>query len=316
MKILVTGANGFVGRALCTAALQADFQVLAALRSAHQLTDGVSSCLIGDISPLTDWQTALAGCDVVVHLAARVHVMADTALDPLAEFRRINVDATLNLAQQAAKAGVKRFVFISSIKVNGEATKPGQPFTADDMPAPIDAYGISKHEAETALRLLAETSGMAVAIIRPPLVYGPGVKANFLSMMRGLHRGLPLPLGSINNKRSLVALDNLVALIITCIQHPAAANQTFLVSDGEDLSTSELLRRMAMALGKTAKLLPCPPWLLLSAAKILGKSAVAQRLCGSLQVDITKTCTLLDWHPPLSVDEGLRLTALAYLNKQ
>jgi UDP-glucose 4-epimerase len=235
--------------------------------------------------------------------------MADKAADPLEEFRRVNVQGTLNLARQAAAAGVRRFVFISSIKVNGEATQLGRSFTADDAPAPLDAYGVSKMEAEQGLRELAAQTGMEVIIIRPPLVYGPGVKANFAAMMRWLQRGVPLPLGAIHNQRSLVALDNLVDLIVTCHTHPAAANQTFLVSDGEDVSTSELLRRMGQALDRPARLLPVPQsWLKLAAAMV-GKSDVAQRLCGSLQVDISKTRQLLSWTPPLSLDQGLKRAA-------
>jgi UDP-glucose 4-epimerase len=261
------------------------------------------------LEPSTDWTAALDGVSAVIHCAARVHVMADTAADPLEEFRHVNVQGTLNLARQAAAAGVRRFVFVSSIKVNGEATQPGAPFTADDAPAPLDAYGVSKMEAEQGLRELAAQTGMEVIIIRPPLVYGPGVKANFAAKMRWLQRGVPLPLGAIHNQRSLVALDNLVDLIVTCLTHPAAANQTFLVSDGEDVSTSELLRRMGQALDRPARLLPVPQsWLKLAAAMV-GKSDVAQRLCGSLQVDISKTRQLLSWTPPLSLDQGLKRAA-------
>jgi UDP-glucose 4-epimerase len=241
--------------------------------------------------------------------------MSDTATDPLEEFRRVNVQGTLNLARQAAAVGVRRFVFVSSIKVNGESTQLGFPFTADDAPAPLDAYGVSKMEAEQGLRELAAQTGMEVVIIRPPLVYGPGVKANFAAMMRWLRRGVPLPLGAIHNQRSLVALDNLVDLIVTCLTHPAAANQTFLVSDGEDVSTTELLRRMGKAMGHPARLLPVPTGLLKLAATIVGRRDMAQRLCGSLQVDIEKTRRLLDWTPPLSLDQGLRKAAEGYVRE-
>jgi UDP-glucose 4-epimerase len=235
--------------------------------------------------------------------------MQETTADPLTEFRRVNVQGTLNLARQAAAAGVRRFVFVRSIKVNGESTQPGAPFKADDAPAPLDAYGVSKMEAEQGLRELAGQTGIEVIIIRPPLVYGPGVKANFAAMMHWLKRGVPLPLGAIHNQRSLVALDNLVALLMTCLTHPAAANQTFMVSDGEDVSTTELLLRMGQAMGKPARLLPVPAsWLKLAAA-LIGKPDVAQRLCGSLQVDISKTRELLGWVPPVSLDEGLRRAA-------
>lgn len=306
-QILITGANGFVGRALCAKARTDGYIVKGAVRKSDP-----DSVTIGDINAHTDWHNALQGIDVVIHLAARVHVMNEQASDPLQEFRKVNVDGTLNLARQAVLAGVQRFIFISSIKVNGETTLPGHPFYADDTPMPVDAYGISKREAEDALRQLASETGMEVVIIRPPLVYGTDVKANFYSMMRWLDRGVPLPLGAIYNQRSLVALDNLVDLIITCIHHPAAANQIFLVSDGEDLSTSELLRRMAVALGKSAKLLPVPTGLLHTAARLLGKKAVAERLCGSLQLDISKTQQLLSWTPPISVTEALQKTAQYY----
>lgn len=248
--------------------------------------------------------------------AARVHVMNDDAADPLREFRRINVNGTLRLATQAAEAGAGRFVFISSIKVNGESTVPGRPFTAQQAPAPIDPYGVSKWEAEQQLRKLSAETGMELVIIRPVLVYGPGVKANFLNMMKWLYKGVPLPLGAIHNKRSLVSLDNLVDLIVTCIDHPRAANETFLVSDGEDLSTTELLQRMSKALGKRPRLLPVPAWMLETAAKVVGKQSIAQRLCGSLQVDISHTRERLGWTPPVSVDAALRKTAQHFLEQQ
>jgi nucleoside-diphosphate-sugar epimerase len=249
---------------------------------------------------------------VVIHAAARVHVMNETAVDALTEFRKVNVEGTLRLARRAAESGVKRFIFISSIKVNGESTVLGKPFKANDFPAPADPYGVSKYEAEEALKQLSLDTGMEVVIIRPPLVYGPGVKANFLSMMRWLERGVPLPLGAIKNRRSLVAIGNLVDLAITCISHPAAANQTFLVSDGEDLSTTQLLRRMADALKVRAHLLPIPEAGLRLGALLLGKKAIADRLCGSLQVDIGKTCSMLNWLPPVSVDKALQRTAFQY----
>ena len=249
----------------------------------------------------------------VIHLAARVHVMSYASKSPLEEYRKVNVRGTLNMAQRAASAGVKRFIYLSSIKVNGEETAPGMPFTAEDNPAPIDYYAISKYEAETGLRKLAHETGMDVVIIRPPLVYGPGVKANFLRMMQLLRRGMPLPFGAINNVRSLVALENLVDFIILCIEHPAAANQIFLVSDGEDLSTTELLRRLAKALGIPARLLPLPTIVLKIGAMLIRKSSIARRLCGSLQVDISKSRELLGWSPPCSVDIALQNVANDYL---
>lgn len=308
-RLLITGATGFVGKAVCELTVRRGLAVKGSLRIRGEVPSSIGSFVVGEINDATDWDSALLDVNAVVHLAARVHVMYDTLSDPLAAFRAVNVQGTLNLARQAAVAGVKRFVFVSSVKVNGEATLPGQPFTADDAPAPLDAYGVSKMEAEQGLRQIALQTGMEVVIIRPPLVYGPGVKANFASMMRWLQRGVPLPLGAIHNQRSLVALDNLVDLIVTCLTHPAAANQTFLVSDGEDVSTTELLRRMARAMGRPARLLPVPvSWLKLAAA-LVGKQDVAQRLCGNLQVDIEKTRRLLGWSPPLSLDEGLRRAA-------
>ncbi len=310
--ILVTGATGFVGKAVVQRLLDEEESrcvAVAVRRGGKQWPDRVRQSVTGDLASSTEWAVALEGVSAVVHCAARVHVMADTAANPLDEFRRVNVQGTLNLARQAAAAGVRRFVFVSSIKVNGESTQLGSPFTADDVPAPLDAYGVSKMEAEQSLRALASQTGMEVVIIRPPLVYGPGVKANFAAMMRWLQRGVPLPLGAIDNRRSLVALDNLVDLVVTCVDHPAAGNQTFLVSDGEDLSTTQLLGRMARAMGKSARLIPVPAvWLQVGAA-LVGKPGIAQRLCGSLQVDIEKTRSLLRWVPPISVDEGLRRAA-------
>lgn len=265
---------------------------------------------IGDLSSEFNWLPGLAGVDVVVHTAARVHVMKDAASDPMLAFRAMNVQATLNLARQAALAGVHRFVFLSSIKVNGESTKENQAFTADDIPAPMDCYGISKLEAEQGLHEIALQTGMQIVIIRPPLVYGPGVKANFQEMMRWLSFGVPLPFGAVQkNRRSLVALDNLVDLIRVCAQHPDAANQIFLVSDGEDLSTTALLRRLAYAMGKSACLVPVPAFVLRWVAAVAGKKAVAMRLCESLQLDISKTRRLLGWKPVVNTDTGLQLTA-------
>lgn len=311
--VLLTGATGFVGTALLASLLEKGDRVVAAVRdSTVKLDPRVTLEAIAGLDAHTEWQNSLNGVQVVIHSAARVHVMNDTEADPLAAFRAVNVEGTLNLARQAAAAGVRRFIFISSIKVNGEGTAPGQSYRADDNPAPIDPYGISKMEAEQGLRSLAEQTGLEVVIIRPVLVYGPGVKANFLSMMRWLEKGIPLPFGAIDNRRSLVALDNLVDLIVTCMTHPAAANQTFLVSDGEDLSTTMLLTRMARALGKTARLLPVPSALLVWSAMLLGRRGLSQRLCGSLQVDIEKNRSLLGWTPLVNVDEALSRAARHY----
>jgi len=311
----ITGATGFVGGAISRyLSGRSAFSVRIAVRGDYCEPDNaVRVVTIKSIEPDAQWKNFVEGVDVVIHAAARVHVMNDSSADPEAEYLRINVAGTLNLAEQAAAAGVKRFIFISSIKVNGEATASAKPFTADQPANPSDPYGVSKAKAEQGLRELAVRTGMEVVIIRPVLVYGPGVKANFLSMMRWLDKGVPLPLGAIDNRRSLVALDNLVDLIVTCIQHPAAANQTFLVSDGNDLSTTGLLRQMAKALAKPARLIPVPMWLLTTVATLLGRRAFSQRLCGSLQVDISKTCTMLGWVPPVSVEEAMKKTAQYYL---
>jgi nucleoside-diphosphate-sugar epimerase len=309
--ILVTGATGFVGGALVRRlADDSTFNgVVAAVRlKADSWPQGGKQVQVGDLLPTTDWSAALQGVDALVHSAARVHLMQEDAADPLGAYRLVNVEGTLNLAQQAAAAGVRRFVFVSSIKVNGEATSPGRLFSADGVPVPLDPYGVSKLEAEQGLRELEAKTGMEVVIVRPPLVYGPGVKANFASMMRWVARGVPLPLGAIHNARSMVALDNLVDLLVTCLKHPAAAGQTFLVSDGEDVSTTQLLRRTAQAMGKRAFLLPIPSCVLEWGATLLGKRSLAQRLCGSLQVDIEKTRRLLGWTPPLTLDQGLKKT--------
>ena len=310
MTVLVTGASGFVGSALCARLLRDGGSVRAAVRSLNSQPGGAEAFAIRSLSSETDWTPALRNVEQVVHLAARVHVMNDKSPDPLAEFRRVNVEGTVALARQAAIAGVRRFVFLSSVKVNGEFTEAGHLFTEDDAPAPEDSYAVSKYEAEQLLRQIAAETGMEVVIIRPPLVYGPGVKANFESMMRCLARGVPLPLAAVtNNRRSLVALDNLVGLIVTCLNHPAAANQTFLVSDGKDLSTAQLLKRMGAAIGQPARLFYLPPTLLKLGASVLNRPGIYQRLCGSLQLDIAKTRQLLGWTPPVSVDEGLRRAA-------
>jgi nucleoside-diphosphate-sugar epimerase len=305
--ILVTGGTGFVGAALLKRISNDGFKVRACVRgSGYKFSGNVEFFKVASISGSTNWNSAFNDVETVIHCAARVHVMSDLVLDPLEAYRQVNVEGSLNLALKAARAGVRRFIYVSSVKVNGEATLRGQPFAADDVPAPLDPYGVSKLEAEQGLRLIGAQTGMEVVIVRPPLVYGPGVKANFASMMRWVERGVPLPLGAIRNARSMVALDNLVDLLVTCLKHPAAAGQTFLVSDGEDVSTTELLRRTAKAMGKKALLLPVPAFLLEMGAAMLGKRAVAQRLCGSLQVDIEKTRRLLGWNPPLTLDQGLK----------
>ena len=315
MRLMVTGASGFVGNAIVNRSIaNSSWHLRAAARGRlAEVPDGVELVRVGDLAGDTDWRSAVAGVDAVVHAAARVHVMRDSAANPETEFRKANVDGTINLARQAVKAGVKRFVFISSIKVNGEYTLPGRPYTADDIPAPADFYGISKKEAELGLTQLAHETGLEVVIIRPVLVYGPGVKANFRSMMHWLYRGIPLPLGALRNKRSFVSLDNLTDLVMACLSHPAAANQVFLASDGEDLSTPALLRRMAVALGRPVRLFPISPLILRGVARIARRADFAQRLCCSLQVDIAKNKRVLGWAPPASLDEGLKQTARRFL---
>ena len=316
-RFFLTGVSGFVGSALANTMHEKGYVIRGGVRAiSESIPIFVDQYAYGNITPETKWEAALNRVDTVIHLAARVHIMQDTANDPLTEFRRINSDSTLNLARQAAKFGVKRFIYLSSIKVNGETTLPGIPFTEDDKHIPVDPYAISKYEAEQNLLELAKQTNMEVVIIRPPLVYGPRVKANFLSMMKWLYIGVPLPFGSIHNKRSLVALDNLVDLIVTCIEHPAAANEVFLVSDGEDLSTTDLLSRVATALGKKSRLMPINQQLLEIVLKLIGKNDLGQRLCGSLQVDISKAKKLLNWTPLISVDEGIHKTAKYFLESK
>ena len=313
MSILVTGASGFVGNALCARLIEQGVAVIGAVRRPPENPlPRVDYRIVADLSRGTQWRAAFAGADAVAHCAARVHVMCETEADPLMVFRKVNVEGTVGLAEQAVECGIKRFVYISSIKVNGETTAT-HPFKADDPPAPEDPYGISKWETEQALQKVSSQTGLEIVIVRPPLVYGPGVRANFLRLMQAVRLGVPLPLGAIHNRRSLVALDNLVDLIETCLRHPEAANQTFLVSDGDDLSTTELLWRTALALGRPARLIPIPTPVLRTAVRLLGKSSFTQRLCGSLQVDIRKTQDRLGWSPPVSVDEALRKAAKHFL---
>ncbi|MGP4846101.1 UDP-glucose 4-epimerase family protein [Marinobacter sp. 1Y8] len=306
MKIVLTGATGFLGARVADRVDRQGNLTLTRIVRRAVIGAGEREVVINSLDACTDWSAALKSQEVVIHTAARTHVMREEASNPLTEFRNINVGGTLNLARHAVEAGVKRFVFISSIKVNGEQTAIGKCFTADDSPAPEDPYGISKLEAEQGLRKIAFDTGMEVVIIRPPLIYGPGVKGNFANMIRLIANGLPLPLGAVHNKRSLVALDNLVDLIITCIDHPSAANQTFLAADGEDLSTTQLLCGVANAMGRRSRLIPVPVGMLNLGAALLGKKSVAQRVLGSLQVDISHTRERLGWTPPITVAQGLQ----------
>jgi len=307
MEILLTGASGFVGSAILKIAKQRQIRIRPVFRSKNSVKGHPEALVVSGLNADTDWSHALNDVDVVIHAAARAHVMRELGPDSLNEYRLVNVEGTLNLARQAAMAGVRRFVFISSIKVNGETTRSGCPFTANDAAAPEDEYGQSKAEAEVKLRQIANDTGMEITIIRPPLIYGLGVKGNFASLIKWTRRGLPLPLGAVTrNSRSLVGVDNLVDLILLCTSHPNAANQIFLVSDGEDMSTADLLRKIANASGRPSRLLWVPQCLISLITSLMGKEVVAQRLLGSLQLDIRKTCELLDWNPSVSVDEGLR----------
>jgi len=306
--ILLTGASGFVGGAISKALINRPVRLV--LRNIREMKHYPDMVYKAELSPSQDWAKGLDNINVVIHCAARAHIMKEYLSDPLSEFRLVNVDGTLNLAMQAAKAGVKRFIFVSTIKVNGERTTANDPFTADQLPSPSDPYAISKYEAESGLRLIAAKTGMEVVIIRPPLIYGPGVKANFLSMMKWLHTGIPLPLGGIvGNKRSLVYIENLVDLIRVCIDHPCAKNQIFLVSDGQDLSTTVLLQKMSQAMGCNSRLVALPPSFVKLVGGWVGKKIITDRLCDSLIVDIEKTKNLLGWEPIYSVEQGLSKTA-------
>jgi nucleoside-diphosphate-sugar epimerase len=322
MNILVTGATGFIGEKLTEHLLEQPETIvhLAVRRKSIKIANDKTYANriilnhIGDISSVTDWHQALANCEVVVHTAGRVHIMNDLVSDPLMTFREVNVGGTLNLARQAAEMGVKRFIYLSSIKVNGEYTQPDCPFSPDDVVRPEHPYAISKYEAEQGLRALAEKSQMELVIIRPPLVYGPGVSGNFLRMMQLLHKGSLLPFGALTkNKRSYVSVNNLVHLIALCITHPQAANQTFLISDNEDLSTTDLFRRILMRLENRMPLIPVPAWILNVAATLLRRKPEMMRICGSLQVDISKSEKLLNWQPIESLDDALSRTVSDYM---
>jgi nucleoside-diphosphate-sugar epimerase len=311
-RVLVTGANGFLGRPLCAYLTERGQSVAAAVRSRGAGgAPGMDVFVTGDLSAAPDLSAVLSGVDVVVHLAGRAHVMREASIDPEAAFHRANVDATQHLAQQAARAGVRRLVFLSSVKVNGERTSD-RPFTEGDPPAPEDAYGRSKWAAERVLGEIALATGLEVVVIRPPLVYGPGVKGNFLRLLKLADKAVPLPLARVRNGRSLVSVWNLCSLIEVSISHPAAAGETFLVSDQQDLSTPDLIRALSEDLGRPSRLFPVPPALIRGAGRLLSRAALVARLLDSLRVDSTKATRLLGWRPAVSVGEGLRRTATLY----
>jgi nucleoside-diphosphate-sugar epimerase len=309
--ILITGASGFVGGALCRTFEGSDTLLRAAIRALPAAALGVETVAVGELGADTQWEAALRGIDTVIHLAGRAHVMHDTAGDALAVYRSVNVAGTRALAQAAVKAGVRRLVFVSSIKVNGERTD-GRPFTENDAPQPEDAYGISKYEAEQALLAVAAHGELEVVILRAPLIYGPGVKGNFLSLLEAVARGTWLPLASIDNRRSLLYVGNLVSAIIQCVDAPTAAQQTFLVADDMGVATPELIRAVGIAFEQHARLLPCPPALLRAGGALLGKSAMVARLTGSLQIDSSKIRQTLNWQPPTTLAQGLAETARWY----
>lgn len=313
--VVVTGATGFVGRALVAGLLREGVPVRAALRAdgppARALPPEVERHVVGDLAADADWGGVLAGADGVIHLAARVHVMHDTAADPLAAFRAANVDGSERLARAAARAGVRRLVFASSIKVLGESTPRGRPFDEDAPPRPVDPYGVSKLEAELRLRAVAGTTALEVAILRPVLMYGPGVKGNLQRLAGWIRRGVPLPFASVDNRRSLLGVENFADALIRALSHPAAAGATFLVADGEDLSTPELVRRLAHAIGRPARLVPVPPAVLRALGAALGRRDEVARLLGSLQVDASRLRRELGWRPPVPLDAGLARMAAA-----
>ncbi|MFA0156313.1 UDP-glucose 4-epimerase family protein [Vibrio sp. 10N.261.46.A3] len=314
MKLLVTGCTGFVGSRVVELAEERDWAVIPVVRK--QIEPLTNSLVIPSIDAFTDWSGAFEGVNCVVHCAARVHQMNETEQDALLAYRDTNTFGTLNLANQAVDAGVKRFVFISSIKVNGEFSEPNLPFEPNLNNTPQDPYSLSKYEAEVELAKLSEETGLEVVIIRPPLVYGPGVKANFLSMMRLIDKGIPLPFGAIKNQRSLVYLDNLSDLILTCCEHPSAPGRTFLVSDDNDVSTTQLMRTIALSMGKAPRLLPIPMSWIQAGTSVLNKQHIAQRVYGSLQVEVCLTKEVLGWEPPVTFEQGIKNTVQAYLDSK
>ena len=304
MRVLVTGANGFVGSALCRRLVEAGHSVVGAVRR-RGFDSGVEYRVIGDIGGNPSWDEVLAGVDVAIHLAALVHQMGEAP--PLAEYRRLNVGGTAQLANACVRHGVSRMVFLSSIKVNGECTPTG-PFTEADEPAPLDAYGISKLEAEQALTAIANQGGMQTVVVRPPLVYGPGVRANFLRLLGVVRKLRPLVIPRLKSKRSMIALGNLVDILAVCSEHQAAANQLFLVSDNEDVTVTDLMQRMALAMKRKSMVVPLPVGWLRLAAKVIGKEQEIRRLTDPLTVNPEKAMKLLGWRPPLDLNAGLAQT--------
>jgi nucleoside-diphosphate-sugar epimerase len=312
-KLMVTGAAGFIGTVLCGTLKDRGMEFLPVIR--RRITSFSDALIFNDIGASTEWKTHLRGVNIVVHLAARVHVLNDRSTNRLQDYRFANVDATLNLARQCAAAGVKRFIYLSSIKVNGEETT-GRPFAAVDRPHPADPYGISKLEAEQGLKVIASQTGLEVVIIRPPLVYGPNVSANFMQLMQWIKRGFPLPFASLDNQRDVVYVGNLVDLIIRCASSSTAAGHTFLVSDGRSVSTEELIREIALAMNRKPFLLSVPKPALMFFARLLGKEMMAKRLLGSLQVNMEATMETLDWVPPYSLEYGIAKTVQHFLETE
>jgi nucleoside-diphosphate-sugar epimerase len=309
LRILVTGANGFIGRRLCSELVRQGHTLRVALRDSSRASGLAGEIIpVGTLNPRTDWTKAVIGIDAVVHLAGRVHVVNETAIEPLQAFRAVNLGATEALAQAAARAGVRRYVYVSSIKVNGEATA-GQPFSANDPPHPRDPYGVSKWDAEQALRRIEKETDLEVAVVRPPLVYGPGVRGNFLRLMKLVRSGIPLPFGAVANQRSMIYNGNLAHALIACTVKREAAGNTYLVSDGDDLSTADLVRLLAKSMGKTARLLPVPVGILRFLGASTGKAEDIDRLVSSLRVDSSRLRADLGWRPPFSVEEGIAETA-------
>lgn len=313
MRVLVTGASGFIGQSVCSKLLRQGFLVRGALRKNNEFQNGIELNVVGEINGVTEWGNALAEVDIVIHLAARVHIINDVAVEPLAEFRQVNVLGTESLARQAVRAGVRRLVYVSSIKVNGEETEGALSYSERDVAVPRDPYGISKWEAEQVLHRVAKETGLEVVIVRPPLVYGSGVKGNFVQMLSVLSKGVPLPLSLVKNRRSLIYVENLADALILCATHPAADGQTYLLSDGDDVSTPDLLRQLGAAMGRPARLFPCHSVLLKLAGHLFGKSEQIERLLGSLRIDSGKIRRELNWHPPYTLQEGLRKTGESFV---